>query len=100
MEITQFYLPGDYDSPLTATGRARTIAAFHLAQGDVDVLTNSDMRRDVLTALMSASAVTYWLHDARGWRYRVLATSATPTPQSRRAERARLWGVELLSSLK
>ena len=67
MEITQFYLPGNYDSPLTATGRARTIAAFHLAQGDVDVLTNSAMRRDVLTALMSASAVTYWLHDARAW---------------------------------
>ena len=66
VNINQFFLPGDYDSPLTSSGSARTIAAVHLAQGNVDVLTSADMRRDVLSALMSASAVGYWL-SPQGW---------------------------------
>ena len=66
MHITQFFVPGSYDSPLTASGRARTIAAFHLALGDVDTLTRADMRRDVLNDLMSKSAVNHWL-NTQGW---------------------------------
>lgn len=66
MKITEFYIPGSYDSPLTASGRARTIAAFHLALGDVNTLNRGDMRRDVLTDLMSKSAVNYWL-NTQGW---------------------------------
>ena len=66
MHITEFFIPGDYDSPLTASGRGRTIAAFYLALGDVDALTQEDMRRDVLNDLMSKSAVNYWL-NTQGW---------------------------------
>ena len=66
MHITEFFIPGDYDSPLTASGRGRTIAAFHLALGNVETLTPSDMRRDVLNDLMSKSAVNYWL-NTQGW---------------------------------
>lgn len=62
MHITEFFIPGDYDSPLTASGRGRTIAAFHLALGDVDILTQGEMRRDILNGLMSKSAVNYWLN--------------------------------------
>jgi hypothetical protein len=58
-----FFKPGRYENPLTEYGRARTIAAFHLAQGDVDVLASGEMRRDVLTALMSPRAVGYWLNE-------------------------------------
>lgn len=62
----QFYAPGQYDSPLTPDGRARTIAAFHMAQGDVDVLSKgTEMRRDILKRLMSPSAVSYWIDQ--GW---------------------------------
>jgi hypothetical protein len=61
MNIIEFHVPGEYDSPLTASGRARTIASFHLAQGDADILTKAEMRRDVLNALMSPTAVSYWL---------------------------------------
>lgn len=57
------YAPGDYLRPLTAEGRARTIAAFHVAQGNGDQLTDAEMRRDVLNKLMSTSAVQYWLKD-------------------------------------
>lgn len=64
--MTTFFAPGTYENPLTAGGRARTIAAFHLAQGNVDTLTNAEMRRDVLNALMSPRAVGYWLND-KGW---------------------------------
>lgn len=66
MHITEFFIPGNYDNPLTASGRGRTIAAFHLALGNVDTLTQSDMRRDVLNDLMSKSAVNYWL-NTQGW---------------------------------
>ena len=61
MNIIEFHVPGEYDSPLTASGRARTIASFHLAQGDADTLTKAEMRRDVLNVLMSPAAVSYWL---------------------------------------
>ena len=57
--MTTFFAPGNYENPLTAGGRARTIAAFHLAQGNTDTLTNAEMRRDVLNALMSPRAVGY-----------------------------------------
>lgn len=60
------HTPKNYENPLTAEGRARTIAAFHVAQGNAAVLSNCEMRRDILTALMSPSAVGYWL-NARGW---------------------------------
>lgn len=61
-----FHIPGEYENPLTPSGRGRTIAAFHLAQGDVDELAKTDMRRDILTKLMSSSAVNYWL-NTQGW---------------------------------
>lgn len=64
--MTTFFAPGTYESPLTAGGRARTIAAFHLAQGNTDILTKAEMRRDVLNALMSPHAVSYWLND-KNW---------------------------------
>ena len=66
MHIIEYFIPGNYDSPLTASGRGRTIAAFHLALGDIDTLTKGDMRRDVLNDLMSKSAVNYWL-NTQGW---------------------------------
>ncbi len=58
-----FFAPRQYENPLTEEGRARTIAAFHLAQGNVDRLTDAEMRRDVLNKLMSPRAVGYWLND-------------------------------------
>jgi hypothetical protein len=61
--MIKFFAPGKYENPLTAGGRARTIAAFHLAQGNADSLTKTEMRRDVLNALMSSRAVGYWLND-------------------------------------
>jgi hypothetical protein len=64
--MTTFFSPGTYESPLTAGGRARTIAAFHLAQGNTDALTKAEMRRDVLNALMSPRAVGYWVND-KNW---------------------------------
>lgn len=66
MHLTEFYLAGNYENPLTALGRARTIAALFLAQGNVEELGNGEMRRDVLNALMSPRAVGYWLNDM-GW---------------------------------
>lgn len=66
MNIAKFFIPGQYENPLTSAGRARTIAALHLAQGDLKTLTNAEMRRDVLSALMSPSAVSYWL-NTKGW---------------------------------
>jgi hypothetical protein len=44
--------------------RGRTIAAFHVAQSNVDELTAAEMRRDVLSFLMSTSAVNYWLNTS------------------------------------
>lgn len=67
MASLEFYLPGNYENPLSASGRGRTIAAFHLAQGDVDSISKEvEMRRDVLNKLMSLSAVNYWL-NSQGW---------------------------------
>lgn len=63
--MTIFFAPGNYENPLTAGGRARTIAAFHLAQGNVDTLTKAEMRRDILNALMSPRAVGYWLNEKK-----------------------------------
>ena len=57
-----FFAPRQYESRLAEQGQARTIAAFHVAQGNVDRLTDSEMRRDVLNKLMSPSAVGYWLN--------------------------------------
>lgn len=61
-----FFVPGSYENPLTPEGRARTIAAFYLAQGNPSELGHAEMRRDILRALMSPSAVNYWLNQ-RGW---------------------------------
>lgn len=66
LPMPTFFAPRQYENPLTEQGRARTIAAFHLAQGDVDQLTEAEMRRDVLNKLMSPRAVGYWLND-REW---------------------------------
>lgn len=65
-----FFVPSAYENPLTPEGRARTIAAFYLAQGDPAALSGAEMRRDVLTALMSASAIGYWLNQQE-WLERV-----------------------------
>ncbi len=61
----RFFIPGAYDNPLTPSGRGRTIASFHLAQGDADKLSKVEMRRDILNKLMSKTAVSYWL--TQGW---------------------------------
>ncbi len=58
-----FFAPRQYENPLTEQGRARTIAALHLAQGSTIELTSAEMRRDVLNRLMSPRAVSYWLND-------------------------------------
>jgi hypothetical protein len=47
MSIVEFHVPGEYDSPLTARGRARTIASFHLAQGDADIRFVSSRHHDL-----------------------------------------------------
>ncbi|MEX5684691.1 hypothetical protein [Pseudomonas silesiensis] len=70
MPTLEFFIPGDYENPLTPSGRGRTIAAFHLAQGDVEDLSKQiEMRRDILKALMSPSAVSYWI--AQNWLEKV-----------------------------
>jgi len=56
-----FYLPGNYESPLTAKGRARTIAAFELCLPDSSLRKGEPMRRDILRSLASPRAVSYWL---------------------------------------
>lgn len=58
-----FFAPSAYVNPLTPEGRARTIAAFYQAQGNPSTLSDAEMRRDVLTALMSKRAVDYWLNQ-------------------------------------
>lgn len=68
--LMKFFIPGKYENPLTESGRGRTIAAFRLAQGDVTVLTNAEMRRDVLSGLLSPSAVSYWLNIKAGSKNR------------------------------
>jgi hypothetical protein len=65
-----FFAPEAYENPLTPAGHARTIAAFYLAQGEPTELSDAEMRRDVLTALMSPSAIGYWLNQ-RHWLERV-----------------------------
>ena len=62
--MPRFFAPTQYENPLTEQGRARTIAAFHIAQGDIVSLSEmNEMRRDVLNKLMSPRAVGYWLND-------------------------------------
>ncbi len=61
--MSTFFIPGLYENPLTPEGRARTIAAFYLAQGNPSVLGSGEMRRDILRALMSPSAINYWLNQ-------------------------------------
>lgn len=53
------YAKPNYENPIGADGSGMTIAAFHVAQ-NTDTLTSAPMRRDVLTHLMSSSAVNYW----------------------------------------
>lgn len=60
------FIPGQYENPLTAEGRARTIAAFHVAQGNASTLSDAEMRRDMLDKMMSPSAINYWL-KTKGW---------------------------------
>jgi hypothetical protein len=60
-----YYVPGQYENPITPEGRARTIAAFHLAQGNTDVLSNAEMRGDVLRHLMSPRAISWWLNEKK-----------------------------------
>jgi hypothetical protein len=66
MPSIDFYCSGSYDSPLTPSGRGRTIAAFLITQGNSPSLSNVEMRRDILTSLMSPRAVDYWLNE-QGW---------------------------------
>ena len=59
------FCPGVYENPLSPSGRGRTIAAFLVAQGSNESLSQSEMRRDVLNCLMSIKAVSYWLNMQR-----------------------------------
>ena len=62
--ITLYARP-NYDNPIDADGSGMTIAAFYVAQNS-ETLTPAPMRRDVLTHLMSSSAVNYW-KNTKGW---------------------------------
>jgi hypothetical protein len=53
MTVAELCLPPDDESPLAQSGCVRTIAAFHLAQGHVGELSQQEMRRDVLVALIA-----------------------------------------------
>lgn len=68
-----FFAPEAHEKPLTPEGRARTIAAFDLPQGEPPELSNAEMRRDVLAALMSPSAIRYW-RNQRQWLSLDMAT--------------------------
>ncbi|MGQ0699325.1 MAG: hypothetical protein ACT4PZ_13900 [Panacagrimonas sp.] len=65
MEKITLWSMKTYENPLTEIGRGRTIAAFHVAQGSDELSLDIDMRRDVLTFLMSAKAVSYWLNEKK-----------------------------------
>lgn len=58
-EKITLYAKPNYDDPIGKDGSGMTIAAFHVAQ-DSETLSSAPMRRDVLTHLMSSSAVNYW----------------------------------------
>lgn len=67
MQEMQLYIPGNYDTPFSASGRARTIAAFHVLQQNTDTLSKDvRMRRVILSKLMSQRSVGYWLRGM-GW---------------------------------
>jgi hypothetical protein len=88
-----YYSPGNYDNPIGPDGRARTIAAFHVAQVG-DVLARVPMRRDVLEVLTSPSAIRYWLNQRAGSRSTdnevASVCSGLPQKASLSARRARL----------
>ena len=63
MTSVTLFQPGNYESPLTAEGRARTIAAFEICIGGHGLAKDVPMRRDMLRTLMSPSAVSYWLEQ-------------------------------------
>lgn len=63
-ETVTLHAKKNYDNPIGSDGRGMTIAAFHIAQ-DNDHLTNAAMRRDILTFLMSSSAVNYWKNNKK-----------------------------------
>lgn len=65
MTHNKFYAPGNYESPLTPEGRARTIASFQICCAPQELAKDVPMRRDVLRNLMSPRAVSYWLE--LGW---------------------------------
>lgn len=65
MSEATFYSVGQYNTPFTQHDRDRTVAAIYLAQG-ASKLGYGPMRRDVLTFLMSPTAVGYWL-NTKGW---------------------------------
>jgi hypothetical protein len=60
-----YFVPGKYNQNIDSEDRARTIAAFHIAQGNPQVLSNSDMRGDIVRELTSKTAVGYW--QKIGW---------------------------------
>lgn len=62
---TTFWSMNNYENPLTAIGRGRTIAALLTAQGSDELSVDIEMRRDLLTFLMSPKAVSYWLNDKK-----------------------------------
>ena len=64
-----YFQPGQYESPLTAEGRARTIASIQICIGHQALAKDISMRRDVLIKLMSPRAVSYWLE--KGWLQKV-----------------------------
>lgn len=65
MKEMTVYSVGQYGHPFTQTDRNRTIAALYVTQGAA-TLGYVPMRRDMLTYLMSPSAVNYWL-NTKGW---------------------------------
>lgn len=58
------YSIGFCENPLTSVGRGGTIAAFHVAQSSSEI-TAAEMRRDILTFLMSPRAISYWLNEKK-----------------------------------
>lgn len=66
MHLLDFCELGQYQTPFSSNGRARTIAAIQLAQGNPPAISHAEMRRDVLTGLTSTSAVAYWLNK-KAW---------------------------------
>lgn len=64
-QLLTLYSKRSYETPFGRDGSGRTVAAFHVALGS-RTLSGAPMRRDVLTFLMSPSAVNYW-KNTKGW---------------------------------